>query len=77
MRTAFLNMAKPTKPVAAAMDEISLSVTNADGSFKSMDEILAEMRTSMAGMTDEQKAQILATIAGKDAGCRAVGLCSI
>lgn len=67
LRTAFLNMAKPTKPVAAAMDEISLSVTNADGSFKSMDEILAEMRTSMAGMTDEQKAQILATIAGKDA----------
>lgn len=67
LRTAFLNMAKPTKPVAAAMDEIGLSVTNADGSFKSMDEILAEMRTSMAGMTDEQKTQILATIAGKDA----------
>lgn len=68
LRTAFLNMAKPTKPVAAAMDEIGLSITNAaDGSFKSMDEILSEMRKSMSGMTDEQKAQILATIAGEDA----------
>ena len=67
LRTAFLNMANPKKPVAAAMDEIGLSVTNAGGSFKSMDEILSEMRKSMSGMTDEQKTQILATIAGKDA----------
>jgi len=67
LRTAFLNMASPTDEVAAAMKEIGLSVTNADGTFKDMDTILAEMRVGMAGMTDAEKENVVATIAGKNA----------
>ena len=45
LRTAFLNMASPTDAVAAAMDKIGLTVTDANGNFKDMDTILSEMRS--------------------------------
>ena len=38
LRTILANMAKPSKTVAEAMDDLNLSITNSDGSFKSLDE---------------------------------------
>lgn len=65
LRSMLTNLVNPTDKVAAAMQELGLEVTNQDGSFKSLDEIIAQLRTSMAGMTDDQKAQYAAIIANK------------
>lgn len=66
LRGVLTRMVKPTDDVAAAMDELNICLTNSDGTFKSLDTILAEMRTSFSGMTDEQKAYYAAVLAGTE-----------
>lgn len=66
LRTVLANMAKPSKTVAEAMDALNLSITNSDGSFKSLDEIIATVRTSFNGLTDDQRAYYATALAGKE-----------
>lgn len=66
LRTVLANMAKPSSTVASAMDELNLSITNSDGLFKSLDEIITTMRTSFNGLTDDQKAYYATALAGKE-----------
>lgn len=66
LRTVLANMAKPSNTVAAAMDELGISITNSDGSFKSLDEMVNLMRTSFSGLTDDQKAYYATALAGKE-----------
>lgn len=66
LRTALTNMVKPTKSMKAAMNELGIEITNQDGSFKSLDEILSIMRNSFSGLTDDQKAYYASIIAGKE-----------
>ena len=66
LRTVLANMTKPSSTVAEAMDELNLSITNSDGSFKSLDEIITTMRTSFNGLTDDQKAYYATALAGKE-----------
>ena len=66
LRTVLANMAKPSSTVATAMDDLNISITNSDGSFKSLDEIVAIMRTSFSGLTDDQKAYYATCLAGKE-----------
>lgn len=66
LRTALTNMLKPTKTMQAAMNELGIEITNQDGSFKSLDEILSIMRNSFSGLTDDQKAYYASIIAGKE-----------
>lgn len=66
LRTVLANMAKPSSTVASAMDDLSISITNSDGSFKSLDEIITTMRTSFNGLTDDQKAYYTTALAGKE-----------
>ena len=66
LRTVLANMTKPSSTVAAAMDELNLSITNSDGSFKSLDEIITTMRTSFNGLTDDQKVYYATALAGKE-----------
>lgn len=66
LRTVLANMAKPSSTVASAMDDLSISITNSDGSFKSLDEIITIMRTSFDGLTDDQKAYYATALAGKE-----------
>ena len=66
LRTVLANMAKPSSTVASAMDELNLNITNSDGSFKSLDEIITIMRTSFNGLTDDQKAYYATSLAGKE-----------
>lgn len=65
LRSMLTNLVNPTEKVSNAMAELGLEVTNQDGSFKSLDDILAQLRTSMAGLTDDQKAQYAAILANK------------
>lgn len=66
LRGMLTRMVKPTDQVAAAMDELGITLTNSDGSFKSLDQILSEMRGSFSGLTDEQKTYYAATLAGQE-----------
>ena len=60
-------MAKPTDDVASAMSALGLSITNNDGSMKSLNEIMVDMRGAFAGLTEQQKAQMAASIGGQEA----------
>lgn len=66
LRGMLTRMVKPTDQVAAAMDELGIVLTNSDGTFKSLDQILSEMRGSFSGLTDEQKTYYAATLAGQE-----------
>ena len=66
LRTMLTRMVKPTDTVKAAMDELGISLTNSDGSFKPLNQSLAEMRAKFNGLTDEQKAYYAATLAGQE-----------
>lgn len=66
LRGVLTRMVKPTDKVAAAMDELGIVLTNSDGTFKSLDQILSEMRGSFSGLTDEQKTYYAATLAGQE-----------
>lgn len=65
LRGLFVNLVKPTDQMKQAMDELGIEITNSDGTFKSLDDIIAQLRTSMSGMTDEQKAYYSSILAGK------------
>lgn len=66
LRGMLTRMVKPTDDVAVAMDELGIVLTNQDGSFKSLDTIVGEMRGSFEGLTDEQKTYYAAVLAGQE-----------
>ena len=65
LRSLFTRMAKPTKESQAAMDALGISLTDSKGNMKSLDTIMRETRKSFAGLTESQKAQYAAALAGK------------
>lgn len=65
MRSWFTNMAKPSKQAAAAMDALGLSLTDSSGKIKPLNTLMTEMRGKFAGLTEAQKTQYAAAIAGK------------
>lgn len=66
LRSILTRMSKPTDDVAAAMDQLHISLTNADGSMKPFGQVLTELRSSFSGLTADQKAQYAATLAGQE-----------
>ncbi len=66
LRTVLANMTKPSDTVADAMEKMNVSITNSDGSFKSLDEILTTMRTSFSNLNDDQQAYYATALAGKE-----------
>ena len=66
LRTVLANMTKPTDTVANAMSDLGIVITNNDGTFKSLNEIVDEMRGSFLGLTDDQKAYYATALAGKE-----------
>lgn len=65
--SAITNMSAPTKQMKGAMDDLGISITNSDGSMKSLDEVLGILRTSFAGLTKDQQAAYAKAIFGKQA----------
>ena len=66
LRIMLTNMVKPTDDLAMAMDELGIVLTESDGSFKSLDDIVSLLRGKFAGMTDEQKTYYATLFAGKE-----------
>ena len=52
--------------VRSTMKKLGIEITNADGSFKSLDDIVAVLRDSFSGMTDDQKAYYATILAGQE-----------
>ncbi|MFR3808028.1 MAG: phage tail tape measure protein [Lachnospiraceae bacterium] len=67
LRSIFTRMAKPTKEVQEAMDTLKVSLTKSDGSMKSLNEIMVDLRKSFSGLTQDQKAQMVASLGGQEA----------
>lgn len=66
LRTLMTNMAKPTKQMAAAMDTLGVSLTDDQGNMKSLNEVMLELRGGFSKLTDSQKAEVAASLAGKE-----------
>lgn len=64
LRRLLTNLVKPTESVADAMDELGISITNEDGSFISLNDIVGVLRDSFSRLTDDEKAYYAATLAG-------------
>lgn len=67
LRAIMSRLAKPTDDVAVAMSELGLSITNSDGSMKSLNEITGDLRSSFAGLSEAEKASMAATLGGQEA----------
>lgn len=66
LRSTITRLVKPTKESGTAMDALGISVTNSDGSMKSLDDVLRQVRSSMSGLTEDQKASYAAMLAGQE-----------
>lgn len=67
LKTALANMAAPTKDMAAAMGQYNISLTNSDGTMKSLDEVMQNLRSSLGGLSETEQTAAASTIFGKDA----------
>ena len=67
LRSIMTRMVKPPKEAAAALDQLGVSATNADGTVKPFREQLIALRNAMKGLTDAQKADMANSIAGQEA----------
>lgn len=67
LRSIMTRMAKPTKDSAKAMEDLGISLTDSEGNMYTFMEIMEQMRDSFSGLTDSEKAQEAAMLAGKNA----------
>lgn len=66
MRSLLTRLVKPTKASAEAIEALGIEVANADGSVKPLNELLEQLRGSFANLTDAQKAEYAALLAGQE-----------
>lgn len=55
LRGGLVNLVKPTDKMISVMKHYGIEITNSDGSMKSLREIMDNMRSSFATMTEEQR----------------------
>lgn len=67
LRAILTRMAKPTKEVQSAMDALNLSLTNSDGSMKSLNEVMEDLRNGFSGLSEAESVQMAATLGGQEA----------
>lgn len=67
LRAVFTRLAKPPKEAADAIKELGLQITETDGSFKSLGDIMVDMRSKFSQLTDVQKTQYAAMLGGQEA----------
>ena len=66
LRTMLTNLVNPAGQAVKAIEELEISAVNADGSMKSLDEIVSMLRTSFDGLTESEKSQYAAMLAGQE-----------
>ena len=66
LRSLFTNLVHPTGQAADAVEALSINVTNADGTMKDLDQIMNELRQTFGNLTDAEKAEYAAMLAGQE-----------
>lgn len=74
LKTMLANLASPTSKMQGAMDDLGISLTNSDGSMKTLDEVMGNLQTSFAGLDEQQQAAAASTIFGKEAMAGALSI---
>lgn len=66
LKNVLTNLAKPTDQIQSYMDKLNISMVDQAGNVKPLNQLLNEMRDSFAGLTEAEKAEYAAGIAGKE-----------
>lgn len=66
LRSTITRLAKPVGEAKDAVEELGINITNADGTMKPLSQTMVELREKFAGLTEEQKAQYAAMLAGQE-----------
>ena len=67
LRAALSKMVKPTKEAAGIMDSLGISLTDQNGEMKSLDEVMQNLRSSLGGLSEDQKTSAAAALFGQEA----------
>lgn len=66
MRTMLTNLAKPTKQMRGYMEALGISLTDSEGKMKDFRELTTDLRSAFSSLTEAEKAEYAAGIAGKE-----------
>lgn len=67
LRSIMTRLAAPTKESGNAMDQLGISVVNADGTMKPFMTTMKDLRAAFAGLSEAEKAEKAKMIAGQEA----------
>lgn len=67
LRTIMTNLSSDFTVSGAAIGEVTIATTNADGSMRSLNAILADCRVAFAGLTESEQAAAAESLVGKNA----------
>ena len=67
LRSVISRLASPPKAAAMAIEQLGLKVTDANGKFVGLENIVGQMRTAMAGLSDTEQVALTKAIAGEEA----------
>lgn len=67
LRTTFTKLSEGVKLSGQALGEVEIKTSNADGSMRSLKEILTDIRAAFSQLTESEKSQAAESIAGKNA----------
>ncbi len=67
LRTVMNNLAGEVKICGQSIGNVEIATTNADGSMRSLSDILADCRVAFSGLTESEKASAAETLVGKNA----------
>lgn len=67
LKTSLANLASPTESMAQIMEQYKISLTNTDGSMKSLKEVIEVLRDKMGGLDEATQTAAASTLFGKEA----------
>lgn len=66
LRSLLTNLTHPVGQAADAIEELDISITNADGSVKPLSQTLQELRSKFSALSEAERAQYAAMLAGQE-----------
>ena len=67
LRAGLTNLIKPTEQMATYMEKYGITITNSDGTVKSLSETMEILRNKLGGLPEAEQAAAAAAIFGKEA----------
>ena len=67
LRSMMSRLTKPTKEVQIAMNKLGVSLTNSDGTMKSFNEVIKDLREGFNGLSEAEAAELASSLAGQEA----------